>query len=213
MRRFKIALQTLELDRNASCEEIKQAYLDLVIVWHPDRFSHNPRLQQKAEEKLKLFNQAYEYLKEWQQTHSTSERPIHPSASPSVCRSAASSPRRASQQASQSGRRPRPSRPAHPHSQRTGASSHWISLADAELILQRYSFESLNKADQPQRRYQGGPFVLVVCDAPPEVMISVPCDSLQTFDRILLSIPCKSMGHFIQQEAEQLLQLLHAQDQ
>ena len=43
--------------------ELKQAYLDLAKVWHPDRFSHDPRLQQKAQEKLKEINEAYDRLK------------------------------------------------------------------------------------------------------------------------------------------------------
>ena len=36
----------------ASAQELKAAYRDLAKVWHPDRFSHDPRLQQKAQEKL-----------------------------------------------------------------------------------------------------------------------------------------------------------------
>lgn len=51
--------EILKLDANASLSEVKQAYQDLVNVWHPDRFSHNPRLQKKAEEKLKKINMAY----------------------------------------------------------------------------------------------------------------------------------------------------------
>jgi len=58
---FKI----LEVDRNASPDEIKQAYKDTVNVWHPDRFSSNSRLQQKAEEKLKEVNRAYETLQSY----------------------------------------------------------------------------------------------------------------------------------------------------
>jgi curved DNA-binding protein CbpA len=52
----------LGLKPGASREKVKQAYRDLVTVWHPDRFSHNPRLQRKAEEKLTAINQAYERL-------------------------------------------------------------------------------------------------------------------------------------------------------
>lgn len=43
----------------ASMAEIRQAYRDLVQVWHPDRFQGNPRLRKKAEESLKQINLAY----------------------------------------------------------------------------------------------------------------------------------------------------------
>ncbi|MFH1243110.1 MAG: J domain-containing protein [Pseudomonadota bacterium] len=55
--------EVLELDRDASFDEVKQAYKDLVNVWHPDRFSNNPRLRRKAEEKLKEANLAYKGVK------------------------------------------------------------------------------------------------------------------------------------------------------
>lgn len=55
--------EILELDHGASPDEVKQAYKDIVNVWHPDRFSNNPRLKQKAEEKLKEVNIAYEMVK------------------------------------------------------------------------------------------------------------------------------------------------------
>jgi hypothetical protein len=45
-----------------SVAELKAAYRDLARVWHPDRFSHDPRLQEKAQEKLKEINEAYELL-------------------------------------------------------------------------------------------------------------------------------------------------------
>ncbi|HEV2863516.1 MAG TPA: DnaJ domain-containing protein [Pyrinomonadaceae bacterium] len=43
-------------------DELKAAYRDMAKVWHPDRFSHDARLQQKAQEKLKEINEAYERL-------------------------------------------------------------------------------------------------------------------------------------------------------
>ena len=49
---------------NATWVEIKQAYRDLVEIWHPDRFTHNERLRQKAEEQLKEINSAYDRLKQ-----------------------------------------------------------------------------------------------------------------------------------------------------
>ena len=59
------SFEILELDRGASTDEIKQSYKDIVTVWHPDRFSNNPRLKQKAEEKLKEVNVAYDTLKSY----------------------------------------------------------------------------------------------------------------------------------------------------
>ncbi len=56
-------IETLGLKPGASQEEVNQAYRDLVNVWHPDRFESNPRLQKKAEEKVKEINAAYEYIK------------------------------------------------------------------------------------------------------------------------------------------------------
>jgi hypothetical protein len=62
---IKQSFEILELDRGASTDEIKQSYKDIVTVWHPDRFSNNPRLKQKAEEKLKEVNVAYDTLKSY----------------------------------------------------------------------------------------------------------------------------------------------------
>lgn len=47
----------------ASPQELKAAHRDLAKVWHPDRFAHDPRLQQKAQEKLKEINEAYDLLR------------------------------------------------------------------------------------------------------------------------------------------------------
>ncbi|UCC39695.1 MAG: J domain-containing protein [Candidatus Aminicenantes bacterium] len=62
MDNMKRYYQILELEPGASPEEVKQAYRDLAKVWHPDRFSHDPSLQKKAQEKLKEINEAYEKL-------------------------------------------------------------------------------------------------------------------------------------------------------
>jgi thioredoxin 1 len=55
----------LELKPGASEEEIKQAYKDLVNIWHPDQVSSNPHLVERANEKLKEINLAYEKLMEY----------------------------------------------------------------------------------------------------------------------------------------------------
>ena len=54
--------ETLELPKDSSIEDVRQAYKDLVNIWHPDRVGDNPRLKKKAEEKLKDINIAYEEL-------------------------------------------------------------------------------------------------------------------------------------------------------
>ena len=55
---------TLELEPGATAEEIKAAYLDLVKVWHPDRYQNeSQRLRDKAEQKLKSINLAYDRLR------------------------------------------------------------------------------------------------------------------------------------------------------
>ncbi len=53
----------LGLPVGAPLEQIEQAHRDLVNVWHPDRFAQNPRLQRKAEEKLKEINAAHDALR------------------------------------------------------------------------------------------------------------------------------------------------------
>ncbi len=56
-------VEILGLNQGASKGQLEQAYRDLASVWHPDRFTNNPRLQQKAERKLKEINAAYEYIR------------------------------------------------------------------------------------------------------------------------------------------------------
>ncbi|MBW1672931.1 MAG: DnaJ domain-containing protein [Deltaproteobacteria bacterium] len=68
----------LELDSNASIDEARQAYKDMVNIWHPDRFSNNPRLKQKAEDKLKEINEAYEMM----QSFLYSKKPLEPEKAP-----------------------------------------------------------------------------------------------------------------------------------
>ncbi len=204
--------RTLELEQSATLDEIKQAYKDLVMVWHPDRFAHNLRLRHKAEEKLKQFNQAYDCLKQW----CTDPRP----ASGNARRSDSSSRPQASHyqkpRSPQSNPRQTQSRSSNrsanhnppPH---VKTSELYITFAHAEYVFGHYCFEPLKDVDASHHEYQSGPFVLMVCDEPLALTLSVPCHSLQHFDRILLTIPCKSTGHFCQTEAQQLLKLFHTQ--
>jgi tetratricopeptide (TPR) repeat protein len=55
--------EILEIEMTASPEEVKKAHRDLVFIWHPDRVSSsNLRLKQKAEDKMKEINLAYETI-------------------------------------------------------------------------------------------------------------------------------------------------------
>jgi curved DNA-binding protein CbpA len=56
------ALEVLALRPGATPVQIKEAYRDLVKVWHPDRFGSDARLRAKAEEKLQRINEAYRVL-------------------------------------------------------------------------------------------------------------------------------------------------------
>lgn len=51
--------ELLEIDPKAGAQEIKQAYLNQVKRWHPDK---NPGRTLEAEEKTKILNQAYHVL-------------------------------------------------------------------------------------------------------------------------------------------------------
>ena len=53
--------EVLGVKENASEEEIKAAYRELVKKYHPDKYQNNP-LADLAEEKLREVNEAYEML-------------------------------------------------------------------------------------------------------------------------------------------------------
>lgn len=53
--------EVLGISENASDEEIKKAYKELVKKYHPDKYQNNP-LSDLAEEKLQEVNEAYDML-------------------------------------------------------------------------------------------------------------------------------------------------------
>ena len=52
----------LGLGPGATQEAVRQAYRDSLTAWHPDLFSHDPRIQQRAQEELSKIEIAYRKL-------------------------------------------------------------------------------------------------------------------------------------------------------
>lgn len=55
--------KTLGLEPGASAADIKSAYRELAVIWHPDRFMHTPQLREVAQNKMAEINTAYHFLK------------------------------------------------------------------------------------------------------------------------------------------------------
>jgi hypothetical protein len=56
------ARRILHLAPGCSPEQVRQAYRDLVKVWHPDRFQGDARLKDKADRSMQELNEAYQTL-------------------------------------------------------------------------------------------------------------------------------------------------------
>lgn len=86
----------LGLEPDASPEAVKVAYRDCVDAWHPDRFTHSPERQQRAQARLRQINEAYARLRRHtpstRQNRSAGAAPSPPpgSAGPETSRARAS---------------------------------------------------------------------------------------------------------------------------
>ena len=56
------ALLLLECSPGDSEQDVKASYRQLVKVWHPDRFESDAKLKQRATERMKLLNEAFQIL-------------------------------------------------------------------------------------------------------------------------------------------------------
>jgi len=66
----------LGLEPDASPDAVKVAYRDCVDAWHPDRFTHSPERQQRAQARLRQINEAYARLRR----HTPSPRQNRPAS-------------------------------------------------------------------------------------------------------------------------------------
>ena len=57
--------KVLELDLNASLDDVRKAFRNIVKIWHPDLYAGSPQLKGMAEEKLKAVNAAYAAVKSY----------------------------------------------------------------------------------------------------------------------------------------------------
>lgn len=148
MKEIDRCYRVLGLEPGASLEEVNQAYKDLAFIWHPDRIpKDNPRLQQKAQDKLKEINHARDQLRSLQKQ----SRVASPQNAPS--------PTYASQTRSQPPSQPPPprqsttqrsySRPS-PFPDMTGADFAGADLSEKDLSgrnLTQANFSEANLSD------------------------------------------------------------------
>ncbi len=78
------AYEVLGLPFGASPSEVRQAHRDLIAVWHPDRFTANPRLIDRANKKTQEFNAAFALIRDFKPSSlSVTSTQAPPSAPPS----------------------------------------------------------------------------------------------------------------------------------
>lgn len=64
----------LELEPGSSLNAVRTAWREQVKVWHPDRFTGDPKLQLKAQERLKEINAAYDFLQDFLASKNATEK-------------------------------------------------------------------------------------------------------------------------------------------
>lgn len=196
----------LDVTADVSLSTLKQAYKDLVLVWHPDRFSDHPRLQKKAEEKLKCINLAYQELSALHRQERTQQIRDTDAAH--------ASPHRHHRQSY-----PSPgthhSQERDPSKQETQQQSRCstenchsdISMDQAHFIVSHFHFRAIQRSKRDCKSFKSGPFRLEFNDREQKVLLENLCDSINGFHPILLKIPCKASRLFSGAEAQKLMAL------
>jgi DnaJ-domain-containing protein 1 len=81
----------LELSPTAKDADIKKAWHEQMQVWHPDRFTHSPALQRKAEARTQQINQAYQTLSD-PNARARYDSTLHPASTPTATTTPPTSP-------------------------------------------------------------------------------------------------------------------------
>jgi hypothetical protein len=123
--------QILGLQPGATEAEVREAYRTLVKVWHPDRFSGDPHLQEKAQEKLKEINAPYKWVLDYMaaQIEPEFEAEEEPSTHYEYSRpGAAPSPSREKWEAGSTGKCPCCGKEIHGDTQNCPSCREWIGF-------------------------------------------------------------------------------------
>ena len=198
----------LEIPLDASPAHLKQAYKDLVLVWHPDRFSGNPRLQKKAEEKLKCINLAYQQIRAEHRTHQNTNPPQtskptktqHPSDHKNSYR------KHSKQKYHRQYQDNHTSRNNYQNKSSKEVSSD-IPLQQVQFIVSHFHFRPFKRGTAGQRFFKSGPFQLEINASAQWIRLENLCDSLNGFHPILLAIPCKASATFFGHEGKEVIEL------
>ena len=67
-------LELFQLNKDFTQDDLKTAYRDLVQVWHPDKFTQNERLKERAEKKIIEINEANVVLRDYLASKSQSAK-------------------------------------------------------------------------------------------------------------------------------------------
>ena len=85
------AFKVFDLPENASLDDVRRAWRDLIFIWHPDKHQKNPSAQKRALEKTKEINEAYAFLCNYlasraKGTYEQPKRDVHEEYTFIVCR-------------------------------------------------------------------------------------------------------------------------------
>ena len=135
--------RVLGLELGASLEAVNQAYRDLAFIWHPDRIpKDNPRLQEKAQEKLKEINHARDQLRSNRASAQTKNAQPQRSSKPPAPRPYEKSRRHPYQSHYQSHYQAR-----EQHSDQSGADMRGANLKEKDLSGRNLSNANLSDAN------------------------------------------------------------------